>query len=247
MKKAERDLLHQIGLVVPCYNESDRLDFDRLLSLAESTVVFVDDGSTDETAASIREHLLLSNKWHLLKFAQNHGKAKAVRQGMLRLAELPSFNQLEWVGFWDADLSTSIVQIPYMVNFAALDAADADAIWGARVKRFGSRIVRPTSRHYSGRAFSTLVSLLLGITGYDTQCGAKLFRKEHLHACFDEPFVTNWIFDIELCYRLKRKRIVECPLQEWHDVKGSKVKLFVDLPFVARDLFRIRNHYGRFE
>ena len=247
MKEAERDLLHRIGIVVPCYNESGRLDFERLSLLSESAVVFVDDGSTDETAATIRAHLPRSNKWLLLELENNHGKAEAVRRGMLRLSELPSFKQMEWVGFLDADLSTDVVQIPYMIAFASLDSTDLDAIWGARVKRFGSRIERRTSRHYSGRAFATLVSILLGITGYDTQCGAKLFRKACLHACFDEPFVTNWVFDLELCYRLKRKSILECPLQEWHDIKGSKVKLFGDLPFVVRDLFRIRNHYGRFE
>jgi hypothetical protein len=83
--------------------------------------------------------------------------------------------------------------------------------------------------------FATVASLVLDLPVYDTQCGAKLFRSTHAaEALFTERFCVNWTFDVELIARIQSLRlragltsaadsIYELPLDEWHDVAGSKV------------------------
>jgi hypothetical protein len=104
-------------------------------------------------------------------------------------------------------------------------------------------ISRLPSRHFFGRAFATLVGFLLKLECYDSQCGAKLFRKELINQLFGEPFISRWIFDIELFLRLKEHRAIEYPLKEWRDVRGGKVNIVKMLPRVLYDLFRIKCSY----
>jgi hypothetical protein len=112
------------------------------------------------------------------------------------------------------------------------------------VRRLGANIDRRALRHYAGRIFATLASLVLGMAVYDTQCGAKLFRADAAVArAFAEPFLSRWIFDVELLARLRREtdgeplgtRLLEIPLPSWRDVAGSKLTMghgaaaFIDL------------------
>jgi len=105
---------------------------------------------------------------------------------------------------------------------------------GSRVLLLGRRIERRAVKHYLGRVFATCASLLLGISVYDTQCGAKIFKnREELRKVFAKPFKVNWIFDVEMLARFSiaektspletSSRWVEVPLAEWVDVRGSKV------------------------
>ena len=109
---------------------------------------------------------------------------------------------------------------------------------------------RKLLRHYIGRVFATFVAQMLGLAIYDTQCGAKLFRvNSQLQEIFEKPFLSRWIFDVEIIARSIqiRKRedcdpvssvICEHPLMSWFDVEGSKLKLR-DFVMVSRDLVRI--------
>ena len=75
-------------LVVPCFNEAERLDLDAFKSFAEErqdvSFLFVNDGSDDDTL-EVLELLHESNpeQFHVLDLKRNVGKAEAVRQGML--------------------------------------------------------------------------------------------------------------------------------------------------------------------
>ena len=102
---------------------------------------------------------------------------------------------------------------------------------GARVQLMGRVIDRKATRHYLGRVFATAASQTLGLPIYDTQCGAKLLRVDAVTSrLFDAPFVSGWIFDVELLARFlatqpdAARRIYELPLETWTDIAGSKVK-----------------------
>ena len=232
-----------VCLVVPCYNEATRLDFPRLAAgPVNCRLLFVDDGSTDGTADVIRAHL--GDRGLLLNLAENRGKAEAVRAGMLHALQVPS-DRAAWIGYWDADLSTPLSEVGAALRFASLYPARVDAVWGSRVYRLGSRIRRSYARHLAGRLVATAAGLLLGLESYDSQCGAKLFRREIVGAAFSEPFVSRWLFDMELLLRLADCQVVEYPLIEWTARPGS----WRNLPGMARsvvlDLARIRLRYGR--
>ena len=80
---------------------------------------------------------------------------------------------------------------------------DLQCVAGIRVLRLGARIERSFSRHVISRLFVTLASALLHLPAYDTQCGAKLFRRGAVLPLFSDAFVSRWLFDIELYLRLR--------------------------------------------
>lgn len=227
-------------LIIPCYNEAARLDFQAMRAFATAhpdiSLLAVDDGSTDDTAKKLAAHHI-----ECLQLERNGGKAEAVRQGMLAALQEPC----DYVGYFDADLATPL-------ELAARWAARFDAepelgmICGCRLRRLGADIRRSAVRHLIGRGFATIFSLYLRLPVYDTQCGAKLFRREVAQQLFAEPFVSRWLFDVELFRRFPHERalsgIVEDPLLSWHDVGGSKLKLRHALP-VFIELTKIIRHY----
>ncbi len=223
-------------IVVPCYNEAKRLDlpaFDRCLSDdRQIRFLFVDDGSNDDTLELLcgfenKQPERVSVHHH----EPNRGKAETVRAGILA-----AFDQgPDFVGFWDADLATPLDEIARMLEIFDTHP-ERQIVIGSRVNLLGRSIDRPALRHYLGRVGATLASNVLGIAVYDTQCGAKLFRScEANRVLFAEPFITGWVFDVEVLARLIRARrargrddaselIYEVPLREWRDVAGSKIK-----------------------
>jgi len=227
-------------LVVPCYNEAARLDERAIAAWAQrsaphASLLFVDDGSTDETPR-VLERLAAAapRRIRTLTLPRNGGKAEAVRRGMLAAAAAAGKGAA--VGYWDADLATPLDALPEFE--AALDAPGSgfEMVFGARVGLLGRDIRRRMARHYLGRVFATLASTVLSIGIYDTQCGAKLFRvTDDLAAALATPFRCRWTFDVELIARfvlLKRRRaaalraervIYELPLRRWTDVPSSKL------------------------
>jgi glycosyltransferase involved in cell wall biosynthesis len=216
-------------IVVPCFNEEARLDADGFAVLAEHPdvrVLFVDDGSRDGTRALLER---LAARWPrgaaVLALDENRGKAEAVRQGLRHALA----GGAELVGYLDADLATPAVEMLRLRD--AILASGAQAVLGARVALLGRDIQRSAARHYLGRVFATAASVVLRLPVYDTQCGAKLFRASpRLDAALAEPFHSRWSFDIELIGRLVPPNgepvgIVEVPLESWHDVGGSTLRL----------------------
>lgn len=240
-------------LVIPCYNEEHRLPVEELRRFrsddARVEMLFVNDGSRDGTLGLLQSLAAEDpSRFSVLNLERNSGKAEAVRRGILAALERgPDF-----VGFWDADLATPLSELP---SFLAVFAANPsiEMVFAARVRLLGRSISRNPSRHYVGRVGATLISSSLGLAVYDTQCGAKLFRaSEPMRAIFAEPFLSRWIFDVEIIARFVRQRgrdaaasaIYELPITAWHDVKGSKVKS-TDFIRALRDLWKIHRAYNR--
>lgn len=238
-----RYLQEKVLIIVPCYNEEKRLQFQPFKEAPSNHYfLFVNDGSSDGTASLVMQHT--SDNIMLLDLAKNGGKAEAVRQGFQHIRSLPLFNQVQWVGYWDADLATPISEISQFLRYQQDFAPNAEAVFGSRVLRMGSTIERSLKRHIFGRFFATVVSNLFGFKSYDTQCGAKLFRTALTDKISREPFISRWIFDVEIVLRLKGHNIVEFPLSYWVDVKGSKLSVTKVAFNIASDLWKIKRAYG---
>src|ERR1700730_11533096 len=239
----------RLQLVVPCYNEAARLKPEAFLQVVADGsgvgIVFVNDGSTDATPAVLAD-LATRGRGHVtvLTLNENVGKARAVQLGILSAFDFrPGF-----VGFWDADLSTPLTALPeFMEVFEA--RPEVEIVMGARVKLLGRDIRRSLIRHYGGRIFATAASLALGVSVYDTQCGAKIFRvTDSVRRVFSAPFRTKWIFDVEILSRYMaatgraqaESRICELPLNTWTAMPGSKltvwhvVRAIWDLALISR-------------
>lgn len=218
-------------IVVPCYNESQRLDGDAFVAFAEKndgiSFLFVNDGSRDNTLEVLNALSQRHPRMLVLDLEQNGGKAEAVRRGMLHAAtEL----QADFIGFWDADLATPLSEIPRFIHIAA--GYDYKVVTGLRLLRLGAGVRRKKLRHYLGRCFATAASVMLGLPVYDTQCGAKLYRTEVVPTLFTEKFVTRWLFDVEILARYivnygrtaATNEIYEHPVFAWEDIAGSRLK-----------------------
>lgn len=234
-------------IVVPCYNEERRLPAEKFRTFPGVEFLFVNDGSRDGTRR-VLESLAASDPSRLsvLNLENNSGKAEAVRRGMLAAME----RKPDLAGFWDADLATPLTEIPLFLEIFEA-RPEIEMVFAARVRLLGRNISRRAQRHYIGRVGATLISSTLKMAVYDTQCGAKLFRvSDAMRDLFAKPFLSRWIFDVEIIARLAQQRgrdaaaraIYELPVREWHDIEGSKVG-GLDFLRSLRDLWRIRNAY----
>lgn len=236
-------------VVLPCYNEAERLDvaaFGELLHRRDNIdLLFVDDGSTDATPAVLDQlHRAEPERVAVLTLERNVGKAEAVRRGVLAAIDRGA----DAVAFWDADLATPLDALDQFLHVLSARSG-REVVIGTRVQLLGRSIERHLGRHYLGRIFATIVSVALGMRVYDTQCGAKLFAvTPDLRAVFAEPFLSRWVFDVEILARLKalaresgreplERRIYELTLFEWRDVRGSKLRardFVTTVPDIAR-------------
>jgi glycosyltransferase involved in cell wall biosynthesis len=215
-------------IVVPCFDEAARLDVEAFAVLARHVdeLLFVDDGSTDDTAAIISGIVDGSEgRASLVSVGRNAGKSEAVRVGLLEAIERGG----TLVGYLDADLATPPREMLRLIEIAR-QQPQRTAVLGSRVALLGHTVRRRPVRHYLGRFYATGASLALGVPVYDTQCGAKVFRVGvPLRRALADPFHDRWSFDVELLGRLlahpgqSADPILEVPLMEWHDVDGSAV------------------------
>lgn len=227
--------MQKIAIIIPCYNEEERLPQEEFYLFAREHnnihFIFVNDCSTDGTARVIdRLSSKLPKQCVALHLPMNLGKAGSVREGFIHAFP----RDYAAIGFWDADLATPLSSI---TTFAAvLLDSHLLVVMGSRIRLLNRSIERRAGRHYLGRVFATLASIVLGLTVYDTQCGAKIFAHNRLlRQVFAKPFTVNWIFDVEIIarYLLLTKnqgeipfsaRACEYPLEQWRDVPGSKIK-----------------------
>jgi len=233
-----------VHLVIPCFNESGRWKesyWRYLADLSDLRLLFVDDGSLDETCDVVRSTCQQTGS-RLIPLATNIGKGEAIRRGLLEVIG----NGASTVGYLDADAAFPASEIERLSMMAAehLDNGAFDALWSSRVMLSGRDITRKPFRHYVGRGIATIVAPWHGHVVYDTQSGFKLFRVSPiLRACLSEPFRTRWLFEIELLQRWHqhtggRMRIWEEPISGWRDVPGSNVNAGQSLQ-ILRDLTRV--------
>ena len=220
-------------MIIPCFNEVQRIDKQAYINFLKHTpdanLVFSDDGSTDNTISVLKEiKASHENCVHVYVSNRNHGKAEAIRSAVLYL-KTQNLKPSK-IAYIDADLAVSLEEC------YALSKNLNDKIhfaFGSRISKVDNTIIRSSFRHYSGRMVSTVISNILGVAIYDTQCGCKIFKSDLAFKVFENPFISKWLFDVEIFFRIinlysktELKHIArEIPLESWIDVGGSKVKL----------------------
>ena len=221
------------GIVIPCYNESQRLKFDdfrSFLNLHDQYILcFVNDGSKDDTVQLLRAFKSqIGSQVLILDLKQNVGKAEAVRRGVNYVLDETPVTE---VGFMDADLSTDFVDYVRLSN--TLQEDQLSLVFGSRKCEEVKEIERTPLRAFLSAMVGLMIQLILRLPIKDTQCGAKVFDRKTARKAFDRPFLTRWLFDVEIFIRLKaqwgRRRMMtlirEIALLSWNDVEGSKLSI----------------------
>jgi glycosyltransferase involved in cell wall biosynthesis len=246
--------MNSICIIIPFYNEANRFSLDEFLEFLqrdpETSFCLVNDGSTDETGKMLES---LNEKFPgrilVTTMPENKGKAGAVQTGMI--SALQHF-RCGYFDFFDADLSTRLEEA-FRLHSSLQEKPTLEFAFGSRVAILGVRIERKLHRHLIGRVIATFISNILHLMVYDTQCGAKLFRRPLAVRVFEKPFITRWLFDVEILARIIgmygrdgiEEVVVEVPVRSWIDKGGSKISWTYGFR-VLYDLMRIRNHYKAF-
>jgi glycosyltransferase involved in cell wall biosynthesis len=245
-----------LSIIIPAYNETHRLPTS-LTAASDylnaqpwpAELIVVDDGSTDETCAIIRDFISQSathsqqSKIQMHLISNDHrGKGYAVRTGMLAA-------QGQYILFTDADLATPITEVQRLLAYLE---QGYDIAIGSREGLGAQRYGEPPFRHLMGRVFNSLVRAIV-VGGFnDTQCGFKAFRHKAAHDLFGRlkiygeetgtmrgPSVTA--FDVEVLFLAlwSGYRIKEVPVQ-WYYGTHSKVNPLIDSGRMLRDILRVR-------
>lgn len=232
------------SLIIPMFDESMRIEGSLRalagspLHAAETEIILVDDGSTDETVA-VAERLIaeLGLGARVIRLPRNVGKGGAVQAGVAAAAGRA-------VVFVDADLSAPPEAV--VSCFEHVEAGKAEVVVTTRVHPDAVITdLPPATRRYGGKVYNTLLRLL-GLTQMsDTQCGLKGFTADAAHRLFSDLRVQGFAFDVEILRRAAQEgfSVIELPI-EWHHVEASRVRPVRDGLRMAADAVRIRTTMG---
>jgi glycosyltransferase involved in cell wall biosynthesis len=227
------------SIVIPAFNEAARIRtaLDRVLHCVHSRgwnaeILVVDDGSTDETAAIVKDLGKSHPEVRLLEHGGNRGKGFSVRHGVLSAAG-------DVILFTDADLSAPIEEAEFL--FTAIDDGADIAIGSRWLDRERQTVRQPLFRRFFGRCFNQVTRRIMGLPFADTQCGFKAFRRSAARTIFQLQRIERWGFDPELLY-IGSKRgfsIREVAISWAHDDR-SRLSYFKDGLRMLEEIVRIR-------
>ena len=161
-----------LSVVIPVYNEAASLErlHGELDAVARAQgydleVIFVDDGSRDDSWQTICRLATVDPRVRGIRFRRNFGKAAALSAGFQAARG-------DQVMTLDADLQDDPAEIPSFL--AALDGG-LDLVSGWKQVRHD-----PWNKVVASRAFNALVRRLTGVNLHDHNCGMKAYRREVL-------------------------------------------------------------------
>jgi glycosyltransferase involved in cell wall biosynthesis len=233
-------------ILIPAHNEERRIEpvlrdyarFFRENYHGKFQIVVLLNGCTDNTLAVVQRIAAEFPAIIALEFKEPIGKGGALIEG-LKLAM-----HADLIGYVDADGAT-----PPHAFFELLKyIGEADCVIGSRWLP-GAVIHQSQASHrqFASRAFHLIVQLLFWMNIHDTQCGAKVMRREAVEKIHSNLRIADMAFDINLLVALKRAGfcILEVPT-EWTDQAGSKVVLFHSSLVMFLSAVRIRLIYSPF-
>ncbi len=233
-------------LLIPAYNEEARIEpvlrafadfFGRNFSGPFQLVVVLN-GCRDRTLAVVQRVAKDFSCIGWLDFPAAIGKGGALIEG-LKLA-----GHADLIGYVDADGATP--PAAYLDLVKKLGAADCviGSRWlpGAVIHQ-----AQTNNRRFASRVFHFIVQVLFWMNIRDTQCGAKVMRREVAEKIHPTLSIADMAFDINLLYSMKRAgfRVLEVPT-EWTDQAGSKVVLGRSSLTMFLSVVRLRLVYSPF-
>ena len=232
-----------LSVIIPLYNEEKRFfktakSLEKFIStqklFEKCELIFVDDGSTDNTVKVIND---FSRKIPstLINYKNNRGKGYAIKQGMMHATG-------DYALFLDADMSTEPFEIEkFMVEIRK----DSPVIIGSRRSK-GSEILipQPLYRSFMGTVYTIVANIIIGIYIPDFTCGFKCFSRQAKEVIFKKSRVDRWSFDAEILFlaKLNGFNIITLPIS-WKNDDTTTVKLSRDIVTSFMDLLKVRIYH----
>jgi glycosyltransferase involved in cell wall biosynthesis len=224
-----------LSVVVPVYNEADNLlalfeDLtDALLGLRQPwEVLFVDDGSVDESPLVLRELASKDDKIKVLTLRRNFGQTAATMAGIDHASG-------EVVVVMDGDGQNDPAEIPALLDKLA---EGYDVVSGWRRER---RDTRP--RVWMSRAANWIISRISGVRLHDYGCSLKAYRREILRSVRLYGEMHRFI---PIYARWQGARVAEIPVNHRPRLTGSSKYGFERVFKVVLDLMVVQ-FLGRYE
>ena len=223
----------KISLIIPCYNESKRID--NLLNTLKSfdkkwnqplEIILVDDGSSDESVKLLDKNFpgqFSSNvDFHLIPLSKNIGKGGALKAGVEKATG-------DYVLTLDADMATKPTALNNWLNQLPGKDFDPNQILIGSREHEDSKVTGQPMRRVAGLIFNFMIQLFTNMNLRDTQCGFKLYPAAIAKQLFASLKTNGWAHDVELLYRAKMEghRIQSMPIT-WTHQNDSKISLVSD-------------------
>jgi len=227
----------RLDVIIPAHNEVHRID--RMLTAFRSrmedpgTRFFVAlDHCTDGTAMIVNRHSRVDSRVELISYPKL-GKGGVIMETLRRC-------DADLVGFVDADCATPPVEFLRLVDAAhQADVAIASRWHPAAVLPSP----RPLTRKVESRVFARLVRALFDLPYKDTQCGAKVVRREVAEAVVPLLSSRDFLFDVDLLMTARSLgfSVAEVPTV-WVDQAGSRLRAGRDGRRMALSALRLWLH-----
>lgn len=233
-------------LLIPAYNEEGRIgpvlrsyaEYFRRNYSGKFQLVVVLNGCRDNTLSVVQRVGAEYGEVTAVVYEDPIGKGGALIEG-LRLAPLTDL-----IGYVDADGATGPAAFADLVR----RSGEADCVIGSRwISGAVLHQMQTGRRQFASRVFHGIVQLFFWMNIKDTQCGAKVMRRAAVEKIHSSLCITDFAFDINLLYMLKRDgfTVLEAPT-EWTDKTGSKVMLGRSSLTMLLSVIRLRLIYSPF-
>ena len=215
----------ELSIVIPAYNEEKRIikTLEKYYTFFQKKlgnnfeIIIVPNNCIDNTLKVVEKFSEGKKNIIIIDISNYIGKGGAVMKGFQKANG-------KLIGFVDADNSTNPENFFKLVE----NINNFDGIISSR-KIKGAKIEPKRSffQNFSSFLFNFWVRVLFSLDYKDTQCGAKLFKKDIAKYLSDNISETGWAFDVDILYLCKKRsfRIKEYPIF-WSDCEGSKLTLF---------------------
>jgi len=217
----------KVLIIIPAHNEESRIDrtlkayvnfFKKKKDIGNFEILVVLNACNDNTLTIVKN---LKKKYKEIDYLnlEKAGKGFAVKEGFIYGVK----GNYDLIGFVDADMSTSAEEYYKLIK----NIGNYSGVIASRYIKGAKMYPKQTLlRQVASRAFNFLARALFSLNYRDTQCGAKIFRKELVEIFARKMGLTNWIFDVDLLYIADKNnfRIKEYPTI-WKDEEGSKLNI----------------------
>jgi len=219
--------MKKISIIIPAHNEEKRIEetlkdyfvfFEKLKkkNILDFEIVVVLNGCIDNTKKAVERYK--NKKLKILEF-EKPGKGSAIINGFKYSLK----KDFDLIGFIDADGATPPEAFYDLIkNIKSFDGVIANR-WDKRSK---IKTKQTVLRRTMSRSFNLIVRSLFLFPHQDTQCGAKLFKRELIEKILAKLGSSEWNFDVDLLFYARRERaMIKSLPTEWNDKKESKINI----------------------